>query len=118
MNKKMLAVVPAVAALVLGPLAGTATADGDGGGGLPRHGHMLVLGVQYDETGEPSGYRKCVDLAGGNWLPLKAHHSSVHTGNAGMALSEKAGHMAVPTAPLSPIRDCAHLAELLAAGML
>ena len=71
---------------------------------------MLVLGVEFGPTGPT--YRKCVDLAN-NWaLPWNAHHEHVHTGKAGEALRDKAGHVPIPTAPFSPIRDCAHLAEL------
>lgn len=75
----------------------------------PPHGHMLVLGVEEGPTGPT--YRKCVDLAHNQALPLNAHHAHVHTGNAGEALANKAGHFAIPTAPYSPFRDCAHLAE-------
>lgn len=102
------AVVVATAGLVsLGAVAFAAPAQG---GGTPLHGHMLVLGVKYVGD-EPVGFRKCVDLAAGKALPLGAHHAHAHTGQAGEALAA-AGHFVVPTAPLSPIRDCAHLKEL------
>jgi hypothetical protein len=78
-------------------------------GGPPPHGHVLVLGVEFGPQGPT--YRKCVDLANNQALPLHAHHATVHTGRAGEALSN-AGHVVAPTAPLSTIRDCAHLAEL------
>lgn len=116
MNEKM----PAVAALVLGPLAGAATADGgEGGGGAPPlHGHMLILGVEYGPHGDPVGFRKCVDLANNKPLKLNAHHSSVHTGNAGQALM-KAGHMVAPTDPHWPgVYDCATLVALFESGGL
>jgi hypothetical protein len=74
----------------------------------PLHGHVLVLGVQW-ENGEPVGFRKCVDLAGGNWLKKNNHHYTVHTGRAGEALFN-AGHIVAPTAPLWPeVRNCADL---------
>ena len=30
---------------------------------LPPHPHVLVLGLELDAQGEPTGLRKCVDLA-------------------------------------------------------
>jgi hypothetical protein len=81
--------------------------------GPPLHGHVLVLGVKYVD-GEPVGFDKCVELAAGKALPLNAQHRHSHTGRAGEALAA-AGHFVVPTAPLSPIRDCAHLKELFPA---
>ena len=93
------------AALSLGLAAGAVVAQG-----LPPHGHMLVLGVE--GTQEAFTYRKCVDLANNQALGLHVHHAHLHRGTAGEALFAHAGHVAIPTAPLSPIRDCAHLAEL------
>ena len=93
-------------ALMLGVFAGVASADED----IPPHGHMLVQGVE--GTPEAFTYRKCVDLAAGQALPLNAQHEHLHTGTAGEALFAYAGHVAFPTAPFTPIRDCAHLAEL------
>lgn len=70
----------------------------------PEHPHMLVLGIELDgET--PVSYRKCVDLAAGQALPLKAHHDHLHTGRAGLAQS-RAGNVVVPGAPLTPWADC------------
>jgi hypothetical protein len=76
---------------------------------VPRHPHMLVLGLQLDDMGEPIGFRRCVDLAAGQALPLNAHHAHVHTGTAGEALRDKAGNFAVPGAPLTPWNNCAEL---------
>ncbi len=76
----------------------------------PPHGHMLILGLEFGPGGVT--YRKCVDLANNQALPLHAHHERVHFGRAGEALFENAGHAVAPTAPFSPFRDCAHLAEL------
>ena len=75
---------------------------------LPRHPHMLVLGLQLDADEEPIGYRKCVDLAGNKALPLNAHHDTVHTGRAGEALWE-AGNAVVPGAPVTPWANCDEL---------
>jgi hypothetical protein len=75
---------------------------------VPPHGHMLVLGVQYNQMGAPIGFRKCVDVAAGRFLPLNAHHDHLHTGAAGTALRERAGHLAVPTV-LSGFANCAEL---------
>lgn len=101
------ALVLAASGLLLVGVTGTAQAEGP-----PRHGHMLVLGVEYAQDGEPIGFRKCVDLAAGRALPLGAHHAHAHTGNAGEALS-KAGHAVVPTAPLWPeVHNCADLEEM------
>ncbi len=93
-------------ALMMGLYVGVAGANGE----PPPHGHMLLLGVE--GTPEAFTYRKCVDLANNQALPLHAHHATLHRGTAGEALFAYAGHVAVPTAPLTPIRDCAHLAEL------
>lgn len=70
------------------------------------HPHMLVIGLELDEFGEPVGFRKCVDLAAGQALPVKAQHQHVHFGNAGQALFEHAGHAVVPGAPFpAPFGD-------------
>lgn len=86
---------------------GIAQADGP-----PPHGHVLVLGVEYDESGEPIGYDKCVELADGKALKLNAHHAHAHTGAAGAAL-QGAGHAVVPMAPLTPLTSCDDLPMLL-----
>lgn len=105
------AAVVAMAGLVsLASLGFSAPAQADG---PPLHGHMLVLGVKY-VGGEPVGFRKCVEMAGGREVGLNAHHENSHTGRAGEALGA-AGNAVVPTAPLSPIEDCAHLKELFPA---
>ncbi|MFI7482118.1 hypothetical protein ACH9EU_06835 [Kocuria sp. M1R5S2] len=109
--KRTLAAGVAVAALLLGPLAGTASAhdhEEPPPGPPPAHNHMLVLGLQVDALGNPVGFRKCVDLAGGQALDISVHHRTVHTGKAGAAL-RKAGHAVVPAAPLTPFRNCADL---------
>jgi hypothetical protein len=87
-------------------VAGPAVAEG-GHGTPPLHGHMLVLGVQFDGN-TPIGFRKCVDVASSKALKLNAHHDHLHTGRAGEALLA-AGHVTVPTAPLTPWANCAEL---------
>ncbi len=76
---------------------------------LPEHPHMLVQGIEFDGEGNPVAYRKCVDLAANRALPLNAHHDHAHTGAAGAALRERAGHMVVPGAPLTPWANCSEL---------
>ena len=97
-----------VALAVVGALGVSAMASANGE--PPPHGHMLILGLEFGGPTEIT-YKKCVDLANNQALPLNAHHEHLHTGNAGEALFTKAGHAGVPTAPYSPFRDCAHLAE-------
>lgn len=96
--------------LALAVLALAATAMVRANGEIPRHPHMLVLGLEFGPTGIT--YKKCVDLAHNQPLPLNAHHEHVHFGKAGEALRTNAGHFAIPAAPFSDINNCAHLAEL------
>jgi len=72
---------------------------------FPKHPHMLVLGLELDEDGEPVGFRKCIDLAANQALPLNAQHQHVHFGTAGEALFERAGHTVVPAAPFPDPED-------------
>jgi hypothetical protein len=83
--------------------------------GTPLHGHMRLLHAEWTGPGVGPGtelisYGKCIDLAGGKALPLQAHHDTVHTGRAGAAL-RGAGHLTIPTAPLTPFTGCADLAK-------
>jgi hypothetical protein len=77
--------------------------------GPVEHGHVLVLGLQFDGDGNPS-IRKCVDLANGRALRNNAHHGHLHMGRAGVALAG-AGHAVIPTMPLPgiPWSNCAEL---------
>jgi hypothetical protein len=95
--------------LALGLLLGMAAVPASAQ--LPTHPHVLVLGLELDEHGEPVGFRKCVDLAANNRLPLNAHHAHVHHGSAGEALFTHAGHVVVPVAPFPgvPWTDCESL---------
>jgi hypothetical protein len=104
------------ALLALGVLAPAASADE--GGEPPPHGHMLVQRLDVQEElveidGEPwlevtLTFRRCVDVAAGRYLPLQAHHDSIHTGSAGAALRDNAGHYVIPTV-ISPWENCADL---------
>lgn len=118
MAMKRWVMIVAAATMVFGVAAGPAAAH-DHEGGTPEHPHALVLGLEFDESGEVVGFRKCVDLAGNRALPLHAHHDTVHTGTAGQALFEKAGHGVVPLHPLFPgIHNCADLIAAFEAGEL
>jgi hypothetical protein len=89
--------------LAVGLVAAPAAAhDGhdDGWGEMGPHPHALLLHV----TMEPFAYEGCVDLAGGEALPKSVHHRGIHTGKAGTALRERAGHLVVPY-------DCATFAS-------
>jgi hypothetical protein len=84
--------------------------------GVPDHPHMLVqrpVVDVIDGTLYLVGFRKCVDLASGREVPLNAHHDHIHTGRAGQALFEHAGHAVVPAAPLTPWANCAALQAAL-----
>jgi hypothetical protein len=112
--RRIMMLVAALAA-VLGMVAMPATAHEEPG--TPLHGHVRLLHAEW--TGPGVGpetvlisYGKCIDLAGGKALPLQAHHETVHTGRAGAAL-RGAGHLTIPTYPLTPFRNCAELAGLL-----
>lgn len=88
-----------------------------------EHPHMLVLGLELDEFGDPVGFRKCVDLAAGQALPLRAQHQHVHFGKAGEQLFTKAGHVVVPGAPFPepfeeplPWSNCQELIDFFFGG--
>jgi hypothetical protein len=80
----------------------------------PPHSHLMLTGVQLDETGDwPISIRKCHPLANGRALPTHAHHETVHTGRAGEALWD-AGNAVVPVflgENGTPWHDCASLME-------
>jgi hypothetical protein len=64
-----------------------------------EHPHALVLGVVFDSEDNPVSYRRCIDLASGQALPLNAHHDHMHFGTAGEKLFTNAGNVVVPMAP-------------------
>ncbi len=82
-----------------------------------EHGHMLLIAPEIVFDGFPvvTKVRKCVDLAANQALPLNAHHTHVHFGNANVALIEHAGNWVFPVAPFGqpalgfevPWEDCA-----------
>jgi hypothetical protein len=104
-----------VLVLALGLMALVIPASGQD---FERHPHMLVLGVEFDEFGEPIAFRKCVDLAANQRLPLNAHHQHMHFGTAGEKLFENASNVVVPGAPFpAPFDDpvpWSNCAELIA----
>jgi hypothetical protein len=63
---------------------------------VPEHGHVKLLGVELDENFELT-YRRCIDFPSGRGNSWKAHHYGIHTGTAGEALEERAGHWVIPT---------------------
>lgn len=92
-----------ILALAVGLMALAIPATGQD---FERHPHMLVLGVEFDEFGEPVAFRECVDLAANQALPLNAHHEHMHFGTAGAKLFGNAGNVVVPGAPFpAPFGD-------------
>ena len=105
---KRLVAVLGMAALLVG--FGLALANGDMDIDEP-HRHILIVGVEVafvDEETTLTGFRKCVDLAGGRSLRNNAHHDNMHTGTAGQRLFMNAGHAVIPFA------SCTALEEMLA----
>ena len=103
-----------VAALTGITLGGTAYSEGP-----PPHSHLLVTGIELDETGEwPVSIKKCRPLANGQAVPTNAHHAHLHTGRAGEALWA-AGNAAVPVLPGpegTPWTNCEELIEFFFGG--
>ena len=101
--------------LALGLMSGAAVAEEDPPWDEDfAHGHVLLIGVEVLDEGEDYvviTFRRCVDLAGGKALPKANHHNTVHTGRAGEALFDKAGHAVVPTAPLTEFANCEELGD-------
>lgn len=79
---------------------------------FPEHGHLFLTGLEFDEAGEPIGFKKCGELANGQALPLNAHHEHMP---AGEAQNEKAGNTAVPLAPFPgvPWTNCEEFIEII-----
>lgn len=108
--------IAAAVTLTVAAAAPSAMADGHTAP-IPPHGHILVLGAEVGFTEEGPvllDYRKCVDVAANQALPLNSHHEHVHFGQAGIALTE-AGHAFVPVAPAFdlPWTDCASFLAIM-----
>lgn len=100
--------------MALGMLVGSLTGVSAAHEEVPPHGHILVLGIEFDDDFNVVSYRRCVDLAGGRVVPN--HHATVHMGRAGEALWN-AGHATAPTDPLWPgLRNCADFVRMVEAG--
>lgn len=73
------------------------------------HPHMLVQSPEIgliDGVPHLVGFRKCVDLAGNQSVPLHAHHEQLHFGDSGVSFGGESGHAVVPAAPFpSPFFD-------------
>lgn len=106
--KRTLALV-VMAGMVFAALGvGPALSDGP-----PPHGHLFVTGIEFDDEGEPVGYKKCRLLANGQPVPNNAHHDHRHIGKAGEMQWEKAGNATVPLAPIAPWNDCEEFAAMV-----
>lgn len=77
------------------------------------HPHLLVqrpvvdfIDVEGQQLLALVGFRKCVELAAGQPVPIHAHHDVLHFGETGQKLFNQAGHVVVPTAPFGvPVFD-------------
>ncbi|MBY5163680.1 hypothetical protein [Salsipaludibacter albus] len=106
--KKFTILLGALVLMFLGTVAGADEHE------LPKHPHVLVIGLEFDEETEtPISVDRCVDLAANQALRLNAQHDHLHFGTAGAALGDKGGHAVVPVAPFPgvPWTDCASLLE-------
>jgi hypothetical protein len=95
-----------LAVLIMGATAAAVSAQGKDWGGIPPHGHVMLLGAEIHE-GTHLYFDRCVEFAAGRALPNRAHHDSVHTGAAGgspfvQGALWNAGHIVVPLSPLVP----------------
>lgn len=115
--KRIAAIVAATSLAVAGVAVRAASAEEHEP--IPPHGHLLVQGAVIDFG--PDGpalleARRCVPLAAGQALPLKAQHQHqhVHFGTADQMLIAKAGHVVVPVAPFPevPWTNCAELFDI------
>jgi hypothetical protein len=101
------------AVLILGATAAAVSAQGKDWGGVPPHGHILLINASIDGAGVLT-FDRCVEFAAGRALPKAAHHESVHTGAAGgspfaQGALYAAGHIVAPLAPLTPWTGCGDL---------
>jgi hypothetical protein len=106
-------------ALLVSALSGTAAAQDRPPPFDQPHDHVLLIGADVEwvtpAPGLPPyvihGFDRCVPLAGGHAVPLKAHHDRVHFGRAGQALVS-AGHLVIPLGILG-FSSCAELEAAL-----
>jgi hypothetical protein len=105
------------AALILGATVAAVSAQAKVWGGIPPHGHIMLLNAEISEVGILT-FDRCVEFAAGRTLTTTAHHESVHTGVAGgspfvMGKLWDAGKIVAPLAPLTPFTGC----ESVTSGM-
>lgn len=91
--------------LIMAATAATVSAQGKDWGGIPPHGHVLLVGGEISQG--TIVFDRCVEFAAGRALPNRGHHDSVHTGAAGgspfvQGALWDAGHIVVPLAPFVP----------------
>jgi hypothetical protein len=111
---RRLATIGVAAVFSAGAAVGVGVAQS--GGGLPDHPHMLLQRLELGEvdgTFAILGWRRCIDLAAGEPVPLVAHHRHLHVGDPGEQLFIHAGHGVAPGAPLSPWEGCAGMEAAL-----
>ncbi len=88
---------------------------------LPPHPHMLLqkATVVFGAEGPQVSYKRCVDLAANQAVPLHAHHEKVHFGTTGVSfMGGESGHIVIPTAPFPgvPWGNCAGFALFFPPG--
>lgn len=97
-------------ALIVGATAAAVGAQAKDWGGIPPHGHVMLLNAEISETGILT-FDRCVEFAAGRTLSTTAHHAGVHTGAAGgspfvMGALWDAGQIVAPLVPLTPWTGC------------
>ena len=79
---------------------------------LPRHPHMLLVGVEIDMEVGPAGaivdYLHCGDIANGEMLPNHVHHATIHQGPEAEQI-QAAGHFVIPGQPIGAFANCADI---------
>jgi hypothetical protein len=91
--------------MLLGAAALATGVQGKDWGGVPPHGHVMLVRAQIAEGSLL--FDRCVEFAAGEALPNAAHHLSVHTGAAGgspfvQGALWNAGNIVVPLSPYVP----------------